>query len=110
MSGPTNFQPGVAAEVGWKFADGSAFSIKYLFVSEVNLGAAATQSPSNNAVGNAFQNSFLFANVFNFPTDYGGPVNKITVPNPSFVQGSTTEQPVVAALAPLMASGTGPAS
>ena len=37
-------------------------------------------------MGNNFAESFLYSNVFNFPSDYGGPPNKITVPNPQFRQ------------------------
>ena len=87
VSGPTDFEPGMTAEIGWKFGDGSSFSVKWLYIDEVNLGASATLVPRGQLVGSNFANSFLFAPVFNFPSDFAGPLNKITVPNPSFVQG-----------------------
>lgn len=97
VSGPTDFEPGVATEVGWRFGDGSSFSVKWLYIDEVNLSASATLVPRGQNVGPASADSFLFAPVFNFPSDFAGPQNKITIPNPSFVQGSPTQPPFVAA-------------
>ncbi len=87
VSGPTDFQPAFTAEIGWKFGDGSAFSVKWLYINEVNLGAIATLVPRGFNVGADFADSFLFAPVFNFPSEFAGPLNKITIPNPNFTQG-----------------------
>ncbi len=97
VSGPTDFEPGFTAEVGWKLGDGSSFSVKWLYIDEVNLGASATLAPPGQNTGAHFADSFLFSPVFNFPSQFGGPQNKITIPNPSFFQGSTTQLPYVAA-------------
>ena len=97
VSGPTDFEPGVKTEIGWRFGDGSAISVSWLYINEVNLGAAATLAPQGNAVGSNFADSFLFAPVFNFPSQYAGPSNKITVTNPTFVPGNLTEPPFVPA-------------
>ena len=97
VSGPNDYQPGFTVTVGWKFGDGSAFEFKYFYLTEVNLHAAATLAPPGGNVGALFENSFLSSAipVFNFPNDYAGPLNKITIPNPSFTQGSTTQTPTV---------------
>ena len=92
-----NFEPGTKIDIGWKFEDGSAVIFSWLYITEVNLGASATLAPPGQNTGANFADSFLFAPVFNFPPEFGGPINKITVPNPSFVQGSTTQLPTVVA-------------
>ena len=76
MAGPQNFEPGFEAEVGWKFGDGSAFSVRYLFINEVNLAAAASFAAPNFQVGQNLADSYLFAPVFNFPNAYNGPLDK----------------------------------
>jgi len=97
VSGPTDWEPGFTAEVGWKFGDGSAFSVKYLFITEVNLGASASLVPPGQNTGANFADSFLFSPVFNFPPAFAGPLNKLTVPNPNFTQGNATQKPFVPA-------------
>lgn len=90
VSGSNDYQPGFDVTLGWKFADGSAVEFKYLYISEVNLGASATQVPKNFAVGQLFFDSFLSSDVFGFPNDYNGPGQKIAsdpVGGPSSVPG-----------------------
>ena len=77
VTGPNDYQPGLAFTLGYKFADGSAWEFKYLYITEVNLHASATEVPAGFNVGQNFQNSFLFSQVFGFPNDYNGPAQKI---------------------------------
>jgi hypothetical protein len=77
VTGPNDYQPGFAFTLGYKFADGSAWEFKYMYITEVNLHASATQVPAGFAVGQNFENSFLFSNVFGFPNDYNGPSQKL---------------------------------
>jgi len=77
VSGPNDYQPGVSFTLGYKFADGSAWEFKYLYITEVNLHASATEVPAGFNVGQNFENSFLFSQVFGFPNDYNGPAQKI---------------------------------
>ncbi len=55
-----------------------------MYLSDAHTTAAATLAPSGSNIGNNGANSFLFSNVYNFPSDYGGPPNKITAPSPFF--------------------------
>jgi hypothetical protein len=86
VRGRSGWEPGFKIGVGWKFASGSSVSIDWLHLIDGHVSAAATLAPSGSRVGNNFAESFLYSNVFNFPSDYGGPPNKITVPNPQFRQ------------------------
>lgn len=77
VSGPNDYQPGLSFTLGYKFADGSAWEFKYLYITEVNLHASATEVPAGFNVGQNLENSFLFSQVFGFPNDYNGPSQKI---------------------------------
>ena len=77
VTGPNDYQPGFSFTLGYKFADGSAWEFKYLYITEVNLHASATEVPAGFNVGQNFENSFLFSQVFGFPNDYNGPSQKI---------------------------------
>ena len=77
VAGHTNFEPGFSATLGWKFADGSAFEFKYMYIAEVNLKASASQVTQGFQEGQQLENSFLSSNVFGFPNDYNGPNQKI---------------------------------
>jgi hypothetical protein len=85
VRGRSGWTPGFKIGAGWKFADGSSVSIDWMHLTDAHSSAAATLVPSGSRVGNNFAESFLYSNVFNFPSDYGGPQNKITVPNPLFL-------------------------
>ncbi len=85
LRGQSGWTPGYKIGAGWKFGDGSSLSIDWMHLYDAHVTAAATLAPSGSAVGNNFAESFLFSNVYNFPSDYGGPVNKITVPNPLYI-------------------------
>jgi hypothetical protein len=81
VTGPNSYQPGFTMEGGWKFQDGTALTVSWLYLSEGRFNAAVTQT--NNAVqqfGANDQNSFLTSFVFNFPSQYAGPFSKVTVP------------------------------
>jgi Legionella pneumophila major outer membrane protein precursor len=85
VRGNSGWTPGFKVGAGWKFSDGSSLSIDWMHLMDAHTTAAATLAPSGSRVGNNFAESFLFSNVFNFPSDFGGPANKITVPNPLFI-------------------------
>jgi hypothetical protein len=86
VRGNSGWTPGFKIGVGWKLADGSSISIDWMHLMDAHTSAAATLAPSGSRVGNDFAESFLYSNVFNFPSDFAGPTNKITVPNPQFRQ------------------------
>src|SRR5207247_2189485 len=70
-------QPGYELGFGWKFSDGSALSLSYLFLSERSNRAVATVAPAGLRVGPDLSDSFLSSPVFNFPQDFAGPANKV---------------------------------
>jgi hypothetical protein len=85
VRGNSGWTPGFKIGAGWKFENGSSVSIDWMHLMDAHTTRAATLVPSGSRVGNDFAESFLYSNVFNFPSDYGGPVNKITVPNPAYI-------------------------
>ena len=84
VRGNSGWTPGFKMGVGWKFANGASLSIDWMHLFDAHTIAAATLAPSGSNIGNNGADSFLFSNVFNFPSAYGGPANKITVPSPIF--------------------------
>ncbi len=83
VTGPQSFQPGFQVEGGWKFRDGSALTIGFLYIAEAQYTAAATLvNTPTQLFGNQQQDTFLTSPVYNFPSDFAGPLNKIQVPNP----------------------------
>jgi hypothetical protein len=77
-SGPNGYQPGFKAELGYRFADGSSLSLAYTFLTETRTLAAATLVPSGLRFRDDLANTFLTAYVFNFPSDFAGPTDKVT--------------------------------
>ncbi|MFO0877228.1 MAG: Lpg1974 family pore-forming outer membrane protein [Gemmataceae bacterium] len=79
---------GTELSLGYKFRDGSAVSLSWLYLSQVQQRAAATLAPqlgSNgriinpNQLGNFLENTFLFSPVYNFPVEYAGADFKVNV-------------------------------
>jgi hypothetical protein len=85
VRGNSGWTPGFKIGAGWKFADGSSLSIDWMHLFDAHTIAAATFAPSGSNIGNNGADSFLYSNVFNFPSAYGGPPNKITAPSPLFI-------------------------
>jgi hypothetical protein len=80
------YQPGFELGVGWKFGDGSAVYLSWLYLTEVQHRAAATLAPPAgfnppgvNVDPNLTQ-TFLFAPVYNFPPEFAGADFKVNVP------------------------------
>jgi hypothetical protein len=84
VTGPSSWQPGFQVEAGWKFGDGSALTVGFLWFSEAQYRAAATLvNTPIQSFGSQQQDTFLTSFVYNFPSDFAGPQNKIQVPNPN---------------------------
>jgi hypothetical protein len=79
VSGPNSYQPGFRVNLGWKFQNDVdlEFNWSHLF----NKKTSATAAPVGHTLngGQDGADSFLFSPVFNFPTDFVGPGNKINV-------------------------------
>jgi hypothetical protein len=86
VSGPMTYQPGFTVEGGWRCADGSALTIGFTWLHTAQYRATATSiNLPEQQFGADLANSFISSFVFNFPTGFNGPLNKITIPTPSAV-------------------------
>jgi hypothetical protein len=79
VSGPNSYQPGFRINLGWKFQNDLdvEFNWSHLFTKKLSATAAPVGHTLNGGQDGA--DSFLFSPVYNFPSDYVGPGNKINV-------------------------------
>ncbi len=79
VSGPNSYQPGFRINLGWKFQNDLdvEFNWSHLFTKKTSATAAPV-GPTLNGGPNGLD-SFLFAPVYNFSPNYGGPIDKILV-------------------------------
>jgi hypothetical protein len=83
VTGPNSWQPGFTLEAGWKFLDGSALTVSWMYLTHTQLRAVATiANDPFQRFGPNLENSFITAFVFNFPNEFAGPFDKIATPNP----------------------------
>jgi hypothetical protein len=88
VSGPNRFDhPGVIFELGYKFVDGSALSLRWMYLLNSRTAASAGPVPPNFNTGGDFEDSFLTSFVVNVPPGFSGPPNKIGVGSPSVAFG-----------------------
>jgi hypothetical protein len=78
VQGPAQWQPGFVVEGGWRFSNGSALSVGFLFLSNTSYRAAATLAPPGLNVRVDQSDSFLTAFVYNFPPEFAGPPQKLS--------------------------------
>ncbi|MBY0227813.1 MAG: hypothetical protein K2W96_00895 [Gemmataceae bacterium] len=73
------WEPGFTFNVGYKFNDGSAMELNWLFLSNQTLTRGVTPIQRDDKPIRPDQaDTFLFTDVFNLPLDYSGPPNKVT--------------------------------
>jgi hypothetical protein len=87
VSGPNGYSPGFTTELGWKFRDGSALSVSYMYLVSNQTRAVATLAAPGLQVRSDFADSFLTSSVYNFPNDYAGPSGKLAVGGPQAAFG-----------------------
>jgi hypothetical protein len=87
VTGPSSYQPGWHAGIGYRFTDGSALSVDYTWVSMTHYMADATLAPPLLQVGANQAASFLTAFVFQFPAELAGPPFKVNSGNPEALFG-----------------------
>jgi hypothetical protein len=80
--GPQTYEPGFRFGLGWRFRDGVAVEASWMHLFEARYTAIATLVPPNLQAGEVLEETFLFSPVFNFPSDFAGPANKLRVGNP----------------------------
>jgi hypothetical protein len=87
VSGPNSYQPGFNAEIGWRFHDGSTLSVGWMYLTSTQYRAVATLAAPGLRVRSDFADSFLTAPVFNFPSEFAGPPDKIGAGGPEAAFG-----------------------
>lgn len=87
VTGPSSYQPGFEVGAGYRFSDGSVFSIDYWYFTTAFYHADATLIPRGFQIGPNEADSFLTAPVFNFPVQYAGPPYKVITGLPNALFG-----------------------
>jgi hypothetical protein len=82
VSGPATYQPGWEVTLGWRFGDGFALEFVWRRLVESKYNAVASVIPPTYNIGRNGEDQFLFSPVFNFPPEFAGPFNKLTVARP----------------------------
>jgi hypothetical protein len=85
--GPLSYEPGWRLTLGWKFATGLAVDVSWLSLVETKYAAVATLVPPTLNPGPLLAETFLFSPVYNFPNDFAGPPQKISIGNPNAAYG-----------------------
>lgn len=73
VSGPSSYEPGYEASLGYKFGDGSTISLNFLYVATAQYRAVATLQPGGGNTRIDFADTFLTSYVYNFPAEFSGP-------------------------------------
>jgi hypothetical protein len=71
--GRTEYSPGVNLGVGWKFDDGSVVTARVMHVSGQTFASSASLATPFGRSRPDLSDTFLLADVFNFPPQFGGP-------------------------------------
>jgi hypothetical protein len=71
-SSDLTYAPGLEVTFGWRFADGSAVEFRGFNTREARYNVGADIIPPNTQVDPQLFDTFLTANVFNFPVEYAG--------------------------------------
>lgn len=74
---PESYEPGFTIGVGWKFQSGVALDLTWLYLDTVKYAGGATFATPFFQGRQDLSDTFLFAPVFNFPSDYSGPDFKV---------------------------------
>ena len=85
--GPGTFQPGFRLTTGWRLASGTAIEFNWMSLADARYAAVASILPPGLNPGPRLAETFLFAPVFNFPSDFAGAGNKIALGNPLAAYG-----------------------
>ncbi len=72
--GPTEWQPGFQATIGYKFDNGVTLSLSYLYLVTSSYRSGASLVPPGFRGPADLSNSFLVSEVFNFDPQYAGPL------------------------------------
>jgi Legionella pneumophila major outer membrane protein precursor len=87
VTGPLSFQPGFNVEGGWRFSDGSALTLGFMWLSRAQYNAVATLAAPNYQYRSDQADTFLTSPVYNFPSDFAGAPQKVAQGGPFSVYG-----------------------
>ena len=82
ITGQDTYVVGTEMGVGWKFGNGSSLALNWMYLGETHYTAAATIAPKVGILDQNLANSYLYAGVYNFPSQYSGPDFKIRFGTP----------------------------
>ncbi len=77
LTGSKTFQPGWDAFIGWRFQGGVAVEIGWRHLVEARYHATAAVLPPDLITGPQFEETFLFAPVSNFPSQWAGAARNV---------------------------------
>jgi hypothetical protein len=77
VTGPQSQLPSHRVGMGYRFFEGGVLEFNWLHVNTIRYSAVATPVPQDLFVRPDLADSFLFAPVVNFPTDFSGPGDDI---------------------------------
>ncbi len=100
VSGPSTYSPGFKIDAGWKFDDESSLTVGFTWLAPANYTGGASFIPKNQALGPNLADSYLYANVYNFPAQYAGPLDDVRN-----VTGSVSNPPTSTTPGPGLAYG-----
>lgn len=85
--GPLTYQPGIAFTLGYKFRDASALQLDWWHVTTVRYTGSASSVPLYFRLDPQLADSFITADVFNFPPEYAGPDQDLSIGGPGSTYG-----------------------
>ena len=87
VAGPSTYVPGWTVTLGYRFREGFAAEVSWTHLFNARYVGGATLMPQGLQLGAILEDSFLFSPVYNFPTAYAGPANKVALGNPMAAYG-----------------------
>jgi hypothetical protein len=85
--GPSTYVPGFQVTLGYRFTEGFTCEISDWHLFNARYIGGATLVPQGLQPGLFLENTFLFSPVYNFPTTYAGPAQKLALGNPQAAYG-----------------------
>lgn len=87
LRGPGSYQPGFDLTLGWRFESGTVLQFSWYHLVDARYGATATLLPPGFKIGSQLENTFLTSPVVNFPVDFAGFPNNLSIGNPGATFG-----------------------
>ncbi len=85
--GPSSYTPGYTVTAGYRFREGFTAELSWTHLTHVKYSGGATLIPQGGQLGPILEDSFLYSPVYNFPTAFAGPSQKLALGNPLAAYG-----------------------